>query len=224
MLRNEASEPVTAEPQMLALPDSVTPRPVAGMAGVEEVTNAAADLGALLDRVALVDALLLRSDPRSRPGVVDVAEVESPAAQAAGIVLSSHALAEAVARIDGAKPDLPADATTTASVGPEGPPAAGEPSATDRRLAAACDEFIDSLLEDLDGLAAGLAGSDDMYLVPIEGCVPSADNGEAVSAMRSLLAADRRVMGKLSSAGYQSSDLVGASIDGAGRLSVFVVQ
>jgi hypothetical protein len=189
------------------------------------MTLAAAELGTLLDRVAGVDALLLRYDPRIVPGVVDVAEAQAGGAGAGSLVLWTHALAEATARTGGVAPEPDHERDIlTASVGPDQPAQAGDEPGRDARLAAACAEFIDSLLEDLDGLTARLAASEHMYLVPIQGCVPEPEHGEAVTTMRSLLIEDARVRTKLAAGGYDPADLVGASVDDAGRLSIFVIH
>jgi hypothetical protein len=237
----EIFEPVTAEPQALPPPLPMEPeqapvepsqptdafaQPDTLPAGVEDLTASAAELGVLLDSMAVVDALLLGLDVEDRPGIV-VADLQAGRTQGTGLVLSTHALAEALARIDGVTPELPVDDgrdILTASIPPDTRAQAIEEIAADQRLVDACNDFIDSLVEELDGLMAGLAASDDMYLVPIEGCVPSPDNGEAVSTMRSLLAADPRVRTRLAAGGYRPRDLVGASIDDTGRLSIFVVN
>ncbi len=236
----ETFEPVTAEPQPLPPPLAIGPeetpvepsQPIGALAeptppaGVEDLTASAAELGALLDRMAIVDALLLGLDAGFRPGLV-VADLQPADAQGTGLVLSTHALAEALARIDGVTPELPVDDgrdILTASIPPDFRAQAIEEIATDQRLVDACNDFIGSLVEELDGLMAGLAAADGMYLVPIEGCVPSAGNGDAVSTMRALLAADPRVRTRLAAGGYRPRDLVGASIDDAGRLSIFVVN
>ncbi len=235
----EIFEPVTAEPQALPPPlpveepeeiplepSQVTDAPADTLPiGVEDQTASAAELGALLDRMAVVDALLLGLDAEVRPGIV-VADLQPGRTQGTGLVLSTHALAEALARIDGVTPELPVGHgrdILTASIPPDTRAEAIE-EAADQRLVDACNDFIDSLVEELDGLMAGLAASDDMYLVPIEGCVPSPDIGDAATTMRSLLAADPRVRTRLAASGYRPQDLVGASIDDAGRLSIFVVN
>ena len=200
--------------------------PADPLAGIEADTLAAAELGQLLDRIAVVDAQLLSLDANARLGVVfEVASVPAPATWGAGIVSSTHALTEAIARSEGVSPTLSDDGEDiiTSSIAPDMRTEAIEEQANDQRLLEACADFIGSLAEDLDSLMAGLAASGDMYLVPIEGCRPQSNQG-AVSAMRALLAANSRVQSELAASGYEPSDLVGASIDEAGRLAIFVVN
>jgi hypothetical protein len=193
--------------------------------GVPDMTRAAADLGQLLDQVASVDAQLLRLDASIAPGVVDVAAAATAGSAADGLVLSTHALAEATTRAEAMAPG-PDDGRDilTASVGPQETAESTDAAAREERLAAACAEFIGSLVKDLEGLTARLGASEDMYLVPIQGCVPEPAHGAAVSRMRSLLIEDARVRTKLAASGYAPADLVGGSIDDAGRLSIFVLH
>jgi hypothetical protein len=189
---------------------------------VDAVTEAAAELGVLLDRVAWIDNSLLAVNAQDRvrvAGVVDAAVLPPGSPPSSGTVLSSHALAEAVARLDVPDADRIVTGSTDARVVTD--MLAGQ--VDDQRLAAACAGFLDSLVEDMGSLTMALP-AERVNLVPIEGCTPTPAYRTAVITMRALLAADPGVREKLADAGYEESDIVGGSVGDGSELAIYVVN
>jgi hypothetical protein len=151
-------------------------------------------------------------------GVVHSA-VLPPGAGPTGTVLSSHALAEAVARLAVPEPDRILTGSTDVRVGTD--MLAGQ--ADDQRLAAACTEFLDSLVEDMGNLTMALP-AEQVNLVPLEGCTPAPAYRTAVMTMQALLAADSGVRAKLADAGYEESDIIGGSVSEGSELALYVAN
>jgi hypothetical protein len=189
---------------------------------VEALTAAAAALGVLLDRVARIDSSLLALDALDRMRVAGVvhSEVLPPDNLAtSGTVLSSHALAEAVARLDVPEADRIVTGSTDARVVTDILAERGD----EQRLAAACAEFLDSIVEDMGSLTMALP-AEQVNLVPVEGCTPAPAYRTAVITMRALLAGDPGVRAKLAEAGYHESDIVGGSVSDGSELAIYVVD